>query len=262
MQWRGGVDLCSGLREDVMKKSYQMVEKALVDGLLRGDPKPGCHLQSERDLAARFAVSRTTVREALLKLQSSGWISVQQRHATVVNDFWSQGDLELISSITRNSEPFPPDLASHLLELRVQFAPDYAKRAVENEPQRLAELLRRAEKLRNSSSALVKYDWELHTAMAVMSGNRIYPLVMNSFANVFCKLRVILFSKEEHRLQTRNYYQEMLTATLDGNAPYAEEVTRFAMRQRLENFRRQASVAAAEKQQQGVHCFFQQPEPA
>lgn len=72
-----------------MKKTHEMVEKALVDALLKGDPQPGSHLQSERDLAARFAVSRATVREALLKLQKSGWISVQQRHATVVNNFWS-----------------------------------------------------------------------------------------------------------------------------------------------------------------------------
>lgn len=246
-----------------MKKSYQMVEKALVDGLLKGEPKPGCHLESERDLAARFSVSRTTVREALLKLQNSGWISVQQRHATVVNDFWSQGDLELLSSITRNSEPFPPDLASHLLELRVQFAPDYARRAVENEGQKLAEMLGRAEKLRNSSGALVKYDWELHMAMAVMSGNKIYPLIMNSFANVFFKLRVILFAKEEHRLQTRNYYKEMLKTAVGGNASHAEEITRFAMKQRLENFRQQTSAAPLDKQQQSsAAAFFQHAETA
>ena len=224
-----------------MRKTYHMVEKALVDGLLRGDPKPGCALESERDLAARFAVSRATVREALQKLQSSGWISVQQRHCTIVNDFWSQGDLEIISSITRNSEPFPHELASHLLELRVQFAPDYAGRAVQNNAAALTEILERAEKLRNSSSALVKYDWELHLAMAVMSGNRIYPLILNSFSAVYSKLRAALFAKEEHRFQTRNYYREMLEAAKTGNAALAESVTRAAMLLRLDTFKLQTA---------------------
>jgi len=220
-----------------MRKTWQMVERELVDGLLRGDPQPGGALQSERDLAARFSVSRAAVREALQKLQDSGWISVQQRHSTIVNDFWSQGDLEILSSITRNSDPFPPDLASNLLELRVQLAPDYARRAVENDAAVLSEILGRAEKLRNCASALVKYDWELHLAMAVMSGNRIYPLILNSFSGVYAKLRSALFAREEHRMQARNYYRDMLQAAGSGNAILAENITRAAMILRLNGFR-------------------------
>lgn len=224
-------------KEDGMRKTWQMVERELVDGLLRGDPEPGGALQSERDLAARFSVSRAAVREALQKLQDSGWISVQQRHSTIVNDFWSQGDLEILSSIARNSDPFPPDLASNLLELRVQLAPDYARRAVENDAAVLSEILGRAEKLRNCASALVKYDWELHLAMAVMSGNRIYPLILNSFSGVYAKLRSALFAREEHRMQARNYYRDMLQAAGSGNAILAENITRAAMILRLNGFR-------------------------
>ena len=228
-----------------MKKTHEMVEKVLVEGFLRGDLKPGEHLQSERDLAARFGVSRATVREALMKLQGSGWISVQQRHATVVNDFWAEGDLELLSSITRNSEPFPPDLASHLLELRVQFAPDYARRSVENNPARLMACLADSGKVRNCSSAMVKFDWELHLTMAVLSGNKIYPLIMNSFAGLYSKLRQKLFVQEEHRAQARNFYRELLQAAGTGDADHAELITREAMKQRLESFKRQSDQTAA-----------------
>ncbi|TGU72496.1 GntR family transcriptional regulator [Geomonas terrae] len=220
-----------------MKKSCQMVERALVEGLLKGEFKPGCPLSSERELAARFGVSRATVRDALQKLQSAGWISVQERHTTVVNDFWSHGDLEILSSITRNSEEFPPELAAHLLELRLQFAPDYARRAIENNAAGVAAILSKAEKLRNCASALVKFDWELHLAMAVMSGNRVYPLVLNSFSGVYSKLRSSLFTKEKHRLQLRNYYREMLAAASAGNALLAENITRTAMLFRLNDFK-------------------------
>ena len=222
-----------------MKKPHEMVEKELVASLLKGEPKPGTPLQSERDLAARFSVSRASVREALLKLQNSGWISVQQRHATIVNDFWSQGDLELLSSISRNSEPFPKDLASNLLELRVQVAPDYARKAVENGAPQLTECLSRFEKVRKGWGAMVKFDWELHLTMAVLSGNKIYPLIMNSFANLYSKIRGQLFAREEHREQTRCYYRDLLEAASTGNADYAEDVTRAAMKLRLEQFRRQ-----------------------
>jgi GntR family transcriptional regulator, negative regulator for fad regulon and positive regulator of fabA len=228
-----------------MKKTHEMVEKALVDALLKGDPLPGSHLESERDLAARFAVSRATVREALLKLQKSGWISVQQRHATVVNNFWSQGDLELLSSITRNSEHFPPDLASHLLELRIQFAPDYARRAVENGAEQLTECLSRFKRLGSGPGAMAKFDWELHLTMAILSGNKIYPLVMNSFADLYFKLRGEFFASEEHRLQARNFYRDLWQAVTVRDANLAEAVTREAMKLRLENFKKQATEVAA-----------------
>lgn len=228
-----------------MKKTHEMVERALVDSLLKGDPKPGSHLQSERDLAARFAVSRATVREALLKLQKSGWISVQQRHATVVNNFWSSGDLELLSSITRNSEHFPTDLASHLLELRIQFAPDYARRAVENDSEQLIECLARSKRLGNGPGAMARYDWELHLTMAILSGNKIYPLIMNSFADMYFKLRGELFADEEARAQAREFYRELLQAAVARDADRAERITRDGMKARLESFRRIAVKEAA-----------------
>lgn len=223
-----------------MKRTHEVVEKTLVEGLLKGEPQPGSHLQSERELAARFSVSRATVREALLKLQKSGWISVQQRHATVVNEFWRRGDLELLSSIGRNTDPFPPDLAGDLLELRVQCAADYARRAVENDAPLLVEFLSRAGKLRNCCGTVLRFDAELHLTMALLSRNKLYPLLINTFSGLYLRLKGKFFAKEEHRAQARSFYEKLLRAAQSGDAGEAERVTRAAMRTRLENFRRPA----------------------
>jgi len=221
-----------------MKRTHEMVEKALVEELLTGGFNPGGPLQSERELATRFAVSRATVREALLKLQQSGWISVRQRHSTVVNDFWSRGNLEILASITRNSDPFPDQLALDLFDLRARFAPDYARRAVQNDAGRLVEFLATAARLRNTPNTLAKYDGELHLTMAVLSGNKIYPLIMNSFKELYAKVKGEFFASEECRLQARAYYRELLESATAGNADRAEEVTRAAMLQRIEYIRR------------------------
>jgi GntR family negative regulator for fad regulon and positive regulator of fabA len=226
-----------------MKRSYEMVERALVNELLRGVPATGSHLQSERDLAARFGVSRATVREALLRLQNAGWISIQERHATQVNDFWKTGDLELLASITRNSDPFPLQLAIHLLELRLQIAPDYARRAVENAPKPLIAHLATAVKLRNNAGTVANFDWELHLSMAVLSGNKIYPMILNSLADLYAKLRGEFFAKEEHRMQAKKYYAELATAAVRGDADDAEALTRAAMRARLESCQQEPLIA-------------------
>jgi GntR family transcriptional regulator, negative regulator for fad regulon and positive regulator of fabA len=237
-----------------MKRTHEVVEKTLVQGLLNGEPQPGSHLQSERELAARFSVSRATVREALLKLQKSGWISVQQRHATVVNEFWLKGDLELLTSISRNTDPFPPELARDLLELRIQCAADWARRAVENDAPLLVEFLSRAGKLRNCCGTILRFDAELHLTMALLSRNKLYPLLINTFSDLYLRLKGKFFAKEEHRAQARSFYEKLLCAAQAGDAGEAESLTRGAMRTRLENFRGQSQGKEAAGTAAGFEC--------
>ena len=60
------------------------ITRALRDDILRGQYRAGERVPSERDLAARFATSRGTVREALKKLEQLGIASIQPGGARVV----------------------------------------------------------------------------------------------------------------------------------------------------------------------------------
>lgn len=53
-------------------RAYQRIVEQVEEALARGDLAPGQRLPSERELVAQFAVSRSTVREALRVLESSG----------------------------------------------------------------------------------------------------------------------------------------------------------------------------------------------
>lgn len=55
-------------------RAYEAIVEQVEDALARGALRPGSRLPSERDLMAQFAVSRSTVREALRVLESSGLI--------------------------------------------------------------------------------------------------------------------------------------------------------------------------------------------
>jgi GntR family negative regulator for fad regulon and positive regulator of fabA len=244
-----------------MKRSHEKIERSLVNRFLQGFPPPGSPLESERDLAEKYSVSRATVREALIQLEKSGWISKQQRHATIVNDFWCNGDLELLASIERNSESFPLDLAVHILELRVQFAPDYARRAIENNSGQVIDFLSRAKKLSDSGTSIAKFDWDLHLTMAILSENRIYPLIMNSSEHLYSRLRRQFFAKQEIRALTREYYRQLLEAATKGDADAAEDITRTAMRQRLSVFKKYAEEAVLLCQEPAEEDTSPNPEP-
>lgn len=53
-------------------RAYQRIVEQVEDALARGELRPGQRLPSERELVTQFAVSRSTVREALRVLESNG----------------------------------------------------------------------------------------------------------------------------------------------------------------------------------------------
>ncbi|MHB1592965.1 MAG: FadR/GntR family transcriptional regulator [Streptosporangiaceae bacterium] len=63
-----------GFRPVRAVRAYEAIVEQVEDALARGSLQPGSRLPSERDLMAQFAVSRSTVREALRVLESSGLI--------------------------------------------------------------------------------------------------------------------------------------------------------------------------------------------
>jgi len=53
-------------------RAYERIVEQVEDAMARGELKPGQRLPSERELVTQFAVSRSTVREALRVLASNG----------------------------------------------------------------------------------------------------------------------------------------------------------------------------------------------
>jgi GntR family transcriptional repressor for pyruvate dehydrogenase complex len=56
---------------------YEQLAARISDAIARGDYKPGDRLPAERELAATFAVSRPTIREAVIALELDGLVEVK-----------------------------------------------------------------------------------------------------------------------------------------------------------------------------------------
>lgn len=214
------------------ERSSEKVEKALIEAILEGSLPPGSPLPGERELAARYSVTRPTVREALQRLLRDGWITVNQRRTTTVNDFWKEGNLNVLSTIAGSVTNVPSEFVAELLEFRQVIAPDYARKAVQNQPLQVVATLAKS----NTNGELqqfVDFDWELHRTMAILSGNRIYPLILNSFSEMYFRMATSYFAFEECREASRRFYRELLKAAVNEDAEKAEEITRSAMRESL-----------------------------
>src|ERR1700742_4999805 len=68
------------------QRLYEQVAGQVTELVARGEFKPGDRLPPERDLAKMLAVSRPTVREAMIALEIAGLVEVRVGAGTFVTD--------------------------------------------------------------------------------------------------------------------------------------------------------------------------------
>lgn len=209
------------------------VEQALVQAILAGDFAIGSTLPGERALAAELGVTRPTLREALQRLARDGWLKVRHGKPTLVNDYWREGGLNVLSTLVQHSAQLPPNFVAHLLEIRLQLAPAYTQAATANCPGPVLDHLRQAGNLPDTPAAFAAFDWVLHHTLTVASGNPIYTLILNGFGNFYQQIAQLYFALPAARETSQVYYAALATAVSHQDAAAAEELTRQVMQQSI-----------------------------
>jgi len=218
-------------------------ESAIVNRILDGTFPPGSVLPCERQLAEQLGVTRPTLREAIQRLTLDGWLTVSHGKATLVNDYWAEGGLNVLSKLVEHQEVLPPDFVTHVLEVRLQLAPVYTREAVGRAAADVADKLAEAERLPDTPAALARYDWELHRCLTARSGNPVYPLILNGFRGFYEEIAADYFTFPVARTLSRRFYSELREAALAGDAERAERVCRRVMQMSLVLWARREGAA-------------------
>jgi GntR family transcriptional regulator, transcriptional repressor for pyruvate dehydrogenase complex len=182
----------------------QSLKQACIERLesliLSGEFKIGEHLPSERELAVQFGISRPVLHEALVDLALRGLVRIVPRHGVFVNDFRTHGSLAILDSLlSYHNGRLDPALAKSLLEMRMLLETETARLAALNcTPSYLEELHRMIqwESIADLEDVitLTEQDFAFHLKVAVASSNLIYPLIINSFKNVYTHLTGAFFT--------------------------------------------------------------------
>jgi GntR family negative regulator for fad regulon and positive regulator of fabA len=208
-------------------------EQALVTEILHGTYPPGSKLPAERDLAVQLGVTRPTLREALRRLESDGWLCVQQGKPTQVNDFWREGGLNLLSSLVRNSQELPAKFIPNLLEVRLAMAPAYTKAAIEHSAAEVVNFLEKSRELGDSPSAFAAFDWTLHKTLAFYSQNPIYSLILNGFCGFYEQMGCLYFDNPAARASSLAFYAVLQDAARTADAQAAAEIAKAVMQESI-----------------------------
>jgi len=153
---------------------------AIVGGRLR----PGDALPSERELADEFAVNRSSVREAMKRLEAWGLVKIRQGGATRVSDFLLSASLDLLPFLVELDGPVDATVLRDLHEIRAMLlgwcAEQAALKADPSSVARLDALARQLAASHGRPSESQELDYEFFEALVQITGNR--PLLL--FANV------------------------------------------------------------------------------
>ena len=164
-----------------------------IEGLIfSGALKPGDKLPSERDLAEQMKISKPIVHLGLEDLARMGFINVTPRRGTVVADFAETGNLETLNAILRyNGGKLDRQMVVSIVELRSAIEGGALIRLGRNHSQQdmeeLREMMRQFEEASRLSpdipavaAALARFHYKICT----LSGNQLFPLIMNAFRGV------------------------------------------------------------------------------
>jgi GntR family negative regulator for fad regulon and positive regulator of fabA len=223
---------------EIPLRPAERAETRLIDAILDEHYPINTNLPPERELAAQLGVTRPTLREALQRLARDGWIEIRHGKPTRVRDFWQEGNLAVLSAITRHQDHVPPDFVPNLLHVRELLAPAYARLTVKRAAKNLAKFLENYQDLSDTPEAVAQADWELHQYLTVESGNPIFTLILNGFKDLYPRLGRAYFATPRARARSRRFYADLLEAARARNADQAEAVTREVMRDSIALWKR------------------------
>jgi GntR family transcriptional regulator, transcriptional repressor for pyruvate dehydrogenase complex len=158
------------------------------DAILSGDIAPGDELPSEREIALRLGINRTTVREVLTHLELLGLIDRQHGKRCRVLDYRRTGSLELIPHLARLGVE---GIGRSVREATAITYEGTAALAARRQPgQGLAGLDRALATLEEavasgSDADIIGADREFHHAVAALTGSLVLELMVSDFYRAF-----------------------------------------------------------------------------
>jgi len=169
-------------------KLAEQLASSIRSAILQGTYGPGEALPSERDLAGQFEVNRSSVREAILRLEAWGLVEVKQGGSTRVRDFLTSAGLQILPYLLAPGGELDAKLLRDLLEIRVMLLGWTAAKAAERSGGREASGLREALARLDAADQtreVQEADFDFFEQLVDLTENQVLALVANGVRQVY-----------------------------------------------------------------------------
>jgi DNA-binding FadR family transcriptional regulator len=200
------------------------VAKQLKQSILLGNFNTGDKLPAERDLAEEFQVSRVAIREALRKLENSGFIVTRQgaTGGAYVTDLTFEYLVNAFLDLFLADKISVPELA----QVRLIIEPEVARLAASKLAPEYAQSLKQALEVEELPVTSLYEDMErkqkAHIILAQMSGNRILEGLVRSLMGL-TRRAVEAAEADPRYMHPAGMHRPIVEAVLRGDAEAAAE---------------------------------------
>lgn len=201
------------------------VTDRLEQMILRSALPPGSRLPAERELAERFRVSRTVIREAVRSLAARGMVAVKAGSGTRVQTPSAESVSETMALCLRSSQgDLDHRKVSEVRRLfEVEIAGLAAERRTDADLEAMARILADETDLAKSRERFVRWDIAFHSALATATHNELFPILLQSVVSTMRKVREYGFNVPSTPQRAVYFHRRIFQKVKEGNPAAARQ---------------------------------------
>jgi len=219
---------------------YEQIVQQIEESILKGALRPGDQLPAERELAQRFGVSRTAVREAVKALREKGLVEAFSGRGTFITDGTSQAVRQSLDLMVKIGQP---EGSTHLAELRAILEPEIAAlaatRSEESDLATMREAVAVMDRAGKDPDAYIEADLDFHLALAEAAANPLILSLIDSIVGLLREQRLRIFKVPGGPERGQIHHKRILEAMETRDPERARE----AMRAHLEQVREDCNAS-------------------
>jgi GntR family transcriptional repressor for pyruvate dehydrogenase complex len=215
---------------------YEQIVQQIEESIVKGDLKAGDQLPAERDLAQRFGVSRTAVREAVKALREKGLVEAYSGRGTFITDGTTQAVRQSLDLMVKIGQP---EGSTHLAEVRAILEPEIAALAAvriqEPELSTMREAVTTMDRAFKDPEAYIEADLDFHLALAEGAANPLILSLLDSIVGLLREQRLRIFKVPGGPERGQIYHKRILDAVERHDSEKSREGMRAHLYQVLED---------------------------
>jgi GntR family transcriptional repressor for pyruvate dehydrogenase complex len=196
--------------------------------ILTGSYPAGARLPNERELADALGVNRSSVREALRRLEFLELIEVRHGQGSFVRPISDSSALQLIEALLRDRRTITAGLLRQILEFRRHITVHVVELAARN---RTPELIGRARALLaqeaeagSDPEASLEIDVQMNALLGEATGNLMYQFLSNLFTKLIRRMGPLYYNDRRDHSRSLETHHQLLAALEAGDPAEARRI--------------------------------------
>lgn len=188
--------------------------------------QPGDRLPSERELAKRFGVSRTVIREAMRALAAKSLVEVQSGSGTVLRSMTTETVSKSFSLLLRQGRLHVDYDKVHEVRrlLEIEIAGLAAERRTQEDLDKLQDIVREMSAMKHDRDSFARIDVAFHTALAAATHNELFVIMLESLSDVMLEVRLTGFDVPGSSKHAIDYHYRIYEQVRDQHVEAARQM--------------------------------------